>query len=233
MEGLEGPSSGTTWNAKRDPSSETATGATATTPLWSINVVTMPAWVEVWSSSATADGNSATTSSAPLTPAPNFSVMIVLARYWVVSVASEEPSGRPSRIESAGIAMTSSATIAMAACPTARQVRIGAGVVAAWSGWPMRARARRPSTRSFIRPSRAGVRVTATRTATATHTAPTVPITPRNGMPVTLSASSATITVVPANTTALPEVPFASPIDSDSSTPASSCRRCRLRMNSA
>ena len=51
-------------------------------------------------------------------------------------------------------------------------------------------------------------------TAIATTAAATVPITPRNGMPVTLSASSATITVEPANTTALPDVPFARPMDS-------------------
>ena len=51
-------------------------------------------------------------------------------------------------------------------------------------------------------------------TAIATQTAPTVPMRPRNGMPVTLSASSATMTVEPANTTALPEVPFARAIDS-------------------
>ncbi|MNW55925.1 hypothetical protein D3C74_336170 [compost metagenome] len=70
------------------------------------------------------------------------------------------------------------------------------------------------------------------RTAIAMHSAPTVPMSPRNGMPVTLRASSATSTVVPANTTALPEVPFASAIDSCSSSPALSWRRCRLTMKS-
>ena len=52
------------------------------------------------------------------------------------------------------------------------------------------------------------------RTAIATAAAPTLPIRPRKGMPVTLSASSAMMTVEPANTTALPEVPVASAIDS-------------------
>ena len=70
-------------------------------------------------------------------------------------------------------------------------------------------------------------------TAMSTQTAPTVPMTPRNGMPVTLSASRAMSTVDPANTTALPDVPFARPIDSCSSMPESTCRRCRLMMNSA
>ena len=69
-------------------------------------------------------------------------------------------------------------------------------------------------------------------TAMATQTAPTVPIMPRNGIPVTLRASSAMTTVVPAKTTALPEVPFARPIDSRRSTPSFSWRRWRLTMNS-
>ena len=74
--------------------------------------------------------------------------------------------------------------------------------------------------------------VTAINTAMSTHTAPTVPMTARNGMPVTFSASSAISTVEPANSTAEPEVPLASPIDSWSSIPSMSCRRCRLMMNS-
>lgn len=51
-------------------------------------------------------------------------------------------------------------------------------------------------------------------------------------MPVTFSATSAMTTVLPVKTTALPEVPFAMPIDSASSMPSRSWRRCRLRMNS-
>ena len=50
------------------------------------------------------------------------------------------------------------------------------------------ARSRPLRTRSPMSPSRAGVKVIAMSTAMATQTAPTVPITPRNGMPVTLSA---------------------------------------------
>ena len=63
-------------------------------------------------------------------------------------------------------------------------------------------------------PSMAGVKVTAMSTAMATQTAPTVPITPRKGIPVTLSPSSAMKTVIPAKTTAFPEVPVARLIDS-------------------
>jgi hypothetical protein len=73
--------------------------------------------------------------------------------------------------------------------------------------------------------------VIAMSTATATQTAPTVPISPRNGTPVMLSASSATTTVAPAKTTALPAVPLASPMDSRTSAPCISCLRCRLTMN--
>ena len=51
-------------------------------------------------------------------------------------------------------------------------------------------------------------------------------------MPVTFNASRATTTVDPAKTTAVPAVPLARPIDSRTSTPASSCLRCRLMMNS-
>ena len=40
-------------------------------------------------------------------PAPNSSATAVYARYWVESSASDEPSGRPRRIDSAGMAMTS------------------------------------------------------------------------------------------------------------------------------
>ncbi len=78
----------------------------------------------------------------------------------------------------------------------------------------------------------AGVSVIAIRIATSTATAPTVPIRPRKGTPVTLSASRATITVTPAKTTALPDVPLARPIDSESSMPCFSWRRCRLMMKS-
>ncbi len=72
----------------------------------------------------------------------------------------------------------------------------------------------------------------AMRIANSTATAPTVPIRPRNGIPVMFSASRATMTVVPAKTTALPDVPFASPIDSCTPMPAFSWVRCRLRMKS-
>ena len=86
-------------------------------------------------------------------------------------------------------------------------------------------RALRDNSRSPISDSSAGVSVTATSTATATHAAPTIPISPRKGMPVIVSATSAITTVKPANTTALPDVPVASAIDSRSGTPARSCLR--------
>ena len=69
------------------------------------------------------------------------------------------------------------------------------------------------------------MKVTATTTAVAMQTAAVMPIMPRNGIPVTLRASRATITVAPAKTTALPDVPLARPIDSCRSTPARSWRR--------
>ena len=96
-----------------------------------------------------------------------------------------------------------------------------------------RARSLRFSALPPIRDSRAGVSVTAISTAMATQAAATVPIRPRNGMPVTFSAARAMITVRPANTTALPEVPLARPMDSRTGMPAFSCWRWRLTMNRA
>ena len=60
-----------------------------------------------------------------------------------------------------------------------------------------------------------------------------MPIWARNGTPVTTSATSAMITVEPANTTALPAVPTASAIDSSIAMPSRTCVRCRERMKSA
>ena len=57
--------------------------------------------------------------------------------------------------------------------------------------------------------STAGVSVTAIRAATTTQNAAALPITPRKGIPVTFSATSAIITVLAAKITALPLVPFA------------------------
>ncbi len=165
------------------------------------------------------------TSSCAFWPAPNWSAIVVYAAYWVESCASDDPSGSPSRIERAGMATASSASTATAMVAIARPVRIGLGAVGAASCAPTLARARLFNTRIPSRLSSAGVKVTATSTAMSTQTAPTVPMTPRNGMPVTLSASSATRTVEPANTTALPDVPLARPIDSRSSIPEESCRR--------
>ena len=90
-----------------------------------------------------------------------------------------------------------------------------AGAAGAGPDCPARLVASRPrSTRVPTRLSSAGVSVTAMSTAIATHAAPTVPMRPRNGIPVTLSARSAMTTVDPANTTALPDVPVARAMDS-------------------
>ncbi len=147
-------------------------------------------------------------------------------------VGSEEASGRPSRRESTGSAITSSTTTATSVVSTARTVDIGFASITVCCSCPNVLRALRVRTRSPTKRSIAGVSVTATTTATATQMAPTVPMVPMNGMPVTFSASRATTTVEPAKTTALPAVPSASPIDSNSSAPCISCFRCRLMMNS-
>ena len=57
------------------------------------------------------------------------------------------------------------------------------------------------------------------------------PITLRNGIWATARPQSAMITVVPANTTADPAVARDWAIDSSTSIPVASCRRCRVTMN--
>ncbi len=61
--------------------------------------------------------------------------------------------------------------------------------------------------------------------------AATRPIVRRKGMPTTLRPHSATMTVAPANTTALPAVPTAVATDSSIGLPASSWDRCLDKMN--
>ena len=84
---------------------------------------------------------------------------------------------------------------------------------------------------SPAKPSRAGSRVSAISTETATAAAATRPIVIRKGMPTTLRPTSATMTVAPANTTELPALPTAVATDSSSGRPASSWDRCLDKMN--
>ena len=74
-----GPSSGTTWNAARVPSSDTAIGATATTPSRSDRAVAMSSCACSSAVSSRSPGSVADTSSVPLTPAPNASSVSVYA----------------------------------------------------------------------------------------------------------------------------------------------------------
>ena len=114
----------------------------------------------------------------------------------------------------------------------------------AWSSIPCgpveSARSAAASARSFFRstfspanPSNAGSRVMAISTEMPTVPAAARPITVRNGMPTTDRPASAMSTVRPANTTAVPAVPFALAIDSSMSIPALVWPRCRDTMNSA
>ena len=70
-------------------------------------------------------------------------------------------------------------------------------------------------------------------TATTTATAAAQPIAPTSGIPEASSEQSATITVLPANTTAPPEVAVERAIDSRSSIPLRSCCLWRVTRNSA
>jgi hypothetical protein len=70
-------------------------------------------------------------------------------------------------------------------------------------------------------------------TATSTTSADVYPSAVTSVMPTTASESSATITVVPANTTAPPDVATERAIDSFVSIPARRCCWWRVTMNSA
>ena len=81
---------------------------------------------------------------------------------------------------------------------------------------------------SPISESAAGVTVSAIRTATTIAIAPIDPISPTKPIPVRFNATRAITTVIPANNTALPLVPFAVAIESVSFAPDFSCLRCRF-----
>ncbi|GAA3039313.1 hypothetical protein GCM10020000_17070 [Streptomyces olivoverticillatus] len=72
-------------------------------------------------------------------------------------------------------------------------------------------------------------------TSMAMTTAPAAdrPITVRNGTPATASPASATTTVAPAKTTALPAVPPARAAASSGAIPSARFCRCRETMNRA
>ena len=79
----------------------------------------------------------------------------------------------------------------------ARSAAAAAGAGAACTPVSIRAFSPRRRTRIPANERSAGVRVTAMSTAIATDAAPMLPIRPRNGMPVTLSATRAMMTVAP------------------------------------
>ena len=87
---------------------------------------------------------------------------------------------------------------------------------------------RRPTT-----PSTAGRNVIAVSMATRTASAEEYPMAPSSGTRATSSASSAMITVIPANTTALPDVAMARATASRTSAPPCSSSRKRKTMNRA
>ena len=84
-----------------------------------------------------------------------------------------------------------------------------------------------------VKPRSAGTRVTAMRTATTTVPAAHRPMTVRKGIPVTLRPASATTTVLPAKTTAIPAVPVALEAASSGDAPLPSSSRKRWTMKSA
>ena len=90
----------------------------------------------------------------------------------------------------------------------------------------------RGTSREPMKPNIAGSRVRATTTATRTAAAAQSPMIVRKGMPVTDKPTRAIITVIPAKSTAEPDVAMARPVDSSGTTPSANCWRCRDRMKS-
>ena len=80
---------------------------------------------------------------------------------------------------------------------------------------------------------RAGTTLRATATATATTAALATPMTVRKGMRATDKPHRARMTVVPAKTTADPEVATARPAASSGATPSARYSRAREMMNRA
>ena len=168
---------------------------------------------------------STTTTSGPLLPAPKFSEIRSYATRLSLPAGAVPLSGSASSIEATGIEIT-----AAAARPTTR-----AGTLNRVTSSTQRRPLLRPSspsgsrffrnftfpadTRLPAKPSSAGRRVRAIRTAIATVAAPPRPIWVRNPMPVTESPTRAMITVRPAKTTAEPAVPTATPAASSGGRP--------------
>jgi hypothetical protein len=83
------------------------------------------------------------------------------------------------------------------------------------------------------RPSKPGSKVTAATMATTTVTADATPIRPIEGMPAIHSAMSATTTVRPANSTAVPDVALARAAASIGDASSRRYERCRVTTNRA
>ncbi len=93
--------------------------------------------------------------------------------------------------------------------------------------------ARSPLTLCPAKPSRAGRRVSETTTITATVSEQAIAIAVTIGIPAIARPRIAIITVIPANSTAEPDVANARPAASSTSIPWSRCSRWRVTMNRA
>ena len=227
-----GPDSGITWITPVARSSVSCPGSTLATSSWAASWSETTLIFSCASALLRPSGRSTTTAMGPFSPAPKSSAMRWYALYCVLSSASMEASGRPRRMLCAGIASTiSTAAHASVVIHGWRRCR-GTLCSSMLSSCGAALRCFLGSTRRPASESSAGVRVRVSSRATSTASPAVVPMSPRKGMPVTFSATRATITVSAAKNTAVPEVPTARPIDSRTSTPRRSCWRCRLSTNS-
>ncbi len=161
-----------------------------------------------------------------------------VARRWVVDVGQAPMSSWPRISVSVGAASGSStaraATRLIHGCRVTAPAQRAQTLFAsrACSG-PRRHGSRSASMRRPTTPSTAGRNVIAVSIATRTASAEAYPMAPSSGTRATSSASSAMITVMPANTTALPDVAMARATASRTSAPPCSSSRKRKTMNRA
>jgi len=141
--------------------------------------------------------------------------------------------GCPSRTSSAGIASAPSATTTTLVASSGRRITIATQRAPMVRSDASLEKVLPRSMRGPAKASSAGTSVRLSATAMAIAVAAAIPICARNGTPVTTSATSAMITVEPANTTALPAVPVALAAASRGSRPSPMFWRWRDRMNSA
>ncbi len=209
VSGWSGPVCGMTGTRAVRPSSSSCGGSSVRTPF---RVCSSPATACTACSGRGAPWASTTTTSGALKPGPKPSLTRSYALRASVPTACEPPPGRPRSRLAAGTARVPSPARPMSRTGSGRRTTKRAQRSPMVVLPLVRSARFQTGSRSMARPTKpstAGSSVIATRTATTTAPEAARPITVRNGTPATASPASATTTVRPAKTTALPAVAVA------------------------